>query len=324
MYDSLFKRKGLTLERLRKFLQVAESGSIAGAVAEAGSTQTAFSRDMRAMEEFFEQDLFRREPDSDRGHRLASLSPRGELLRAVVTDFFLGLEKVVDHEEDSPLIRIAAGETVLQWVLGAHLDGLRADLPNVRLDFSSGNSDRILDELERGRVDIGIVEAEALADAPADITRVGIGRLEYVLYASREMMPGARRVSEKNLLARLPMAAMSDLIKGRTRMRTEAGDEGYLLRLAVLVSSFPQLSQALRDGKLGAFLPTVAEGDMKELGLERVNLPLPVPLAIDLVLIRSDRMSKYRPAVIKAVGKIQTRLARDLAVAQMAPARRKR
>src|SRR5438067_271960 len=60
MFESLFARRGLSLDRLRVLCEVAEAGSIARAAGNDPVRQSQFSRQLKELEDFFEIQLTRR------------------------------------------------------------------------------------------------------------------------------------------------------------------------------------------------------------------------------------------------------------------------
>jgi len=85
MFNGLFSRNGLSLDRLRNFLEVAEVGSIAKAAPDDVSRQSLISRQIRELEEFFGVELTVR-----RGKTLA-ISPAGERLSVLIREQFRDL-----------------------------------------------------------------------------------------------------------------------------------------------------------------------------------------------------------------------------------------
>ena len=71
MYEALFARSGLSLERLRSLIQVADAGGISRAVGDDPARQSLVSRQLKELEEFFEVELTRRD-----GKRLALTEKR--------------------------------------------------------------------------------------------------------------------------------------------------------------------------------------------------------------------------------------------------------
>lgn len=60
MFEHLFSKGGLSLDRLRSFMQMAQAGSIAKAAPGDTNRQSQISRQIRELEQFFGTELTRR------------------------------------------------------------------------------------------------------------------------------------------------------------------------------------------------------------------------------------------------------------------------
>ena len=116
-------RKGLSLERLRSFLRVAEAGGFARAAPAEPVTQSQLNRQVRELEDALGCALFER-----RG-RHVELTVSGERLAAVVRDLLSGLSEVSTGESRRTTVSLGAGDSVVQWVLLPAVAALRAKFP---------------------------------------------------------------------------------------------------------------------------------------------------------------------------------------------------
>src|SRR4030095_8519532 len=112
MFPELFSRSGLSLDRLRSFLAIADAGSIVRAASDDPVRQSLFSRQVRELEEFFGAELTRRHGKtialSPAGHRLASL------IRAQLQD----LDDFRREQAGAPkTFTIASGGSMIEWVV---------------------------------------------------------------------------------------------------------------------------------------------------------------------------------------------------------------
>lgn len=126
--------------RLRVFLAAARTLSFTRAAEELFISQPAVSKHVSALETAYGVTLFNR-----RGSRLC-LTAAGEVL--------LGCAERLEGE-----LRLGASTTVAQYLLPPILARFTARYPHLDVTLASGNSDQIEQALERGTVDLGIVES---------------------------------------------------------------------------------------------------------------------------------------------------------------------
>ena len=304
MFNNLFSEKGLTLDRLRHFCEVAEAGSIKAAVDQHGRDQSSYSRDIQQLEAFFGEPLFIQKGSSRSGKRFEGLTPRGEALQDLTIEYFEDLTRLVDFRVTLDSIRIGSGETVLQWVICSRLEFIQAAYPDAQIRLQNLTAEDTVHRIVKGALDIGVVDSRIMANAPEDIQSLELGDIEYALFLTPKMVEVAKSKSEKELLASLPLAGLEDLGPSITTLQSIARADGYTLKFAVVLTSFPQVSAALRRGRLAGFLPVLAERDMKEHNLVMLRHPYLAKLAVPISLIWNTRLAELRPAIAQAASRI--------------------
>ncbi|MBT3192988.1 MAG: LysR family transcriptional regulator [Verrucomicrobia bacterium] len=309
MFSDLFTVGGLTLDRLRHFCEIAEAGSIKDAVDLYGRNQSSYSRDIQQLESFFGEPLFVQKGSSRSGKRFEGLTPRGDALRHLTIEYFEALTRLVDFRDTPGSIRIGAGETVLQWVICAHLNLIQDAHPGVQICLVNLSAAEAMRGVDQGTLDIGVVDGQAMADAPEGIQALELGAIEYALFLTPEMAEAAKTQSEKELLSSLPLAGLDGLGPSVTTLQSVAKTDGYTLNFAVVLSSFPQVSTALRGGRLAGFLPALAEEDMKEHNLVMLRHPYVEQLSVPISLIWSTRLASLSPSIAVAASSIHAILA---------------
>jgi len=119
MFDQLFSRGGLSIERMRGFLEMAEAGSIARAAPGDPVRQSLISRQIRELEEFFGAELTVR-----RGRGL-ELTAEGRRLAALARAQFLALDEFRrEHAGEPRSFLVSAGASTLGWVVAPALPRL--------------------------------------------------------------------------------------------------------------------------------------------------------------------------------------------------------
>lgn len=312
MFNELFQKKGLTMERLRRFIEASQHNSYAEAAEYDPSVASQFSRDISALETYFECELV-----TKTGRQISGLTPQGERLRHLVTEYFGALIALQEEFRDPPeLIRIGGGETVLQWVVCTRLLQLKAAFPNSRLSLSNLSSRDVVKQVEAGRLDVGVVDTGSLVqggEIPAHFAILPLGEIEYALYLTESLLEQHRGLAESQLLENLPLAGLEGLPPLATAHQFEQARAGYNLNFAVILTSFPQVIQAVRTGSLAGFLPTLAEAELQQHGIVRVDSALLSGLKVKIALIYNLRLEGVKPYLATLGSTIHTILRGDAA-----------
>ena len=121
-------------DNLRYFLELARTGTLAGAARRLGVEHTTVSRRIQALEKQMGAALFAREAG---GHRLTEagrvLLPAVEAMESAV----LGVEQAAPaaHEGPSGLVRVGATEGFGTLILAPHLARLTQKHPHLTIDL---------------------------------------------------------------------------------------------------------------------------------------------------------------------------------------------
>ena len=143
---------------LQYFLAVAREQSISAAAASLHLSQPTLSTQLRALEEELGKQLLIR---GSKGSRRVMLTEEGILLRNRAEEI-LSLVRRTEQEiaqSDDPAgeVYIAAGESESFRLAARAARRLRETCPAVRLHIASGNAVFVLEQLERGLIDFGLI-----------------------------------------------------------------------------------------------------------------------------------------------------------------------
>ncbi len=146
----------MELRVLRYFLAVAREKNITNAAAALHITQPTLSRQIRDLETELGQQLFIRNSHS------VTLTSEGILLRKRAEEILELVQKTEKEvsQSDTPLsgdIYIGAGETDGVHYLTRAAQKLRAIYPDIHFHISSGDSVNVLDQLDKGLIDFGLL-----------------------------------------------------------------------------------------------------------------------------------------------------------------------
>lgn len=146
----------MELRILRSFLAVAREQSISGAAKVLHISQPSLSRQIMDLEEEVGAKLFQR------GNRKITLTEHGLLLRKRADQIVDLVQKTQDElaaaeEAVSGTVRIGAGETHAFRTLAEAVHELAGEYPNIRFQVFSGNAEDVMERLDKGLVDFGVL-----------------------------------------------------------------------------------------------------------------------------------------------------------------------
>jgi DNA-binding transcriptional LysR family regulator len=238
MFDPLFSKSGLSLDRLRTFCLVADAGSIARAAGRDAVRQSQFSRQIKELEEHFEVELVRRA-----GKGLA-LTGAGLALARTAREQLGALADYASRCRALPVaFRLGAGDTLLRWLVMPRL----APRKRERIVLETLGPSGVAKGLRDSTLDFG------LAHAHAGTSGVELGRVRYQLHVPRALV---RRLGGRRDPAWLAVHAP---------MAIPFGDEDWTTSFAraaepaLACDTFPQAWCAVESGQYAAVLPDIAK-----------------------------------------------------------------
>ncbi|GER92702.1 LysR family transcriptional regulator [hot springs metagenome] len=150
---------GMEDHKLKVFCTVAETKSFSKTSEIIHLTQPAVSLQIQALEEIYETKLF------DRSSSFINLTPAGEILYKYAKDILnLYAEAEKEIGKITGLIKgsitIGASTTIGNYVLPSVIADFKKNHPKIKINVFIGNTKRIIDLLNSGGIDIGLVEGE--------------------------------------------------------------------------------------------------------------------------------------------------------------------
>ncbi len=233
--------------KLKVFCTVAETKSFSKTSEIIHLTQPAVSLQIQALEEIYETRLF------DRSSNTVTLTPAGEILYNYAKDI-LSLYASAEKELGTLTrvvkggITIGASSTIGNYVLPRVIVDFRKKYPKIRAHLLVGNTRRIVEFLNEGTIDLGLVEGEV---SRQKITVEKLLSDELVLI-----------MSPKNALAKRANIRISDIVKEPFILREEGSGtrqvlEKYLakhgiypqnMKISLVLGSTESIKQAVEDG----------------------------------------------------------------------------
>lgn len=242
MIKNLLARGGVSLDRLQNFSLVAERGGIAKAVGNNLSRQALVSRQIRELEDFFKVELTRRH-----GKGL-EITEAGHELARVVRLAFAGLGDFQTRVAQAPVeVRLAAGNSVLEWLLIPRLARLEPELRGIQVRLFDLRNAETVGALREHAVDLGVVRNTITA--PLKFRR--LAEIGYRLYVPKSM---ARRGADAS---RYPLALSlgGEFYREATKLAAKAH---VVLQVQWRCASFTQAARLVQEGVCAAILPELA------------------------------------------------------------------
>jgi DNA-binding transcriptional LysR family regulator len=145
--------------KLKVFCTVADTKSFSKASEIIHLTQPAVSLQIQALEELYETKLF------DRSSSTVSLTPAGEILYKYskeILALYSAAEKNIGELTGlvKGSISVGASTTIGNHLLPTVIADFRRTHPKIRIHLSVGNTKRIVEFLNSGNIDIGLVEGD--------------------------------------------------------------------------------------------------------------------------------------------------------------------
>jgi DNA-binding transcriptional LysR family regulator len=180
MASNLLALAGVSVERLRSFCEIVEAGSVVAAANRTGVEQSQYSRQMRDLERALETKLFVKEG------KFLRLSKEGLRLAALTQAYFRGLHELAEQSQDGgrPL-RLGTAESIMRWVLVPRYPEVLSAVSS-RMDVENHRTTKIIEMVENGSLDLGIVRADAVTD---EIESEPFPTMKYVLMVPRAVLP---------------------------------------------------------------------------------------------------------------------------------------
>lgn len=249
MLPEVVARNGFSLERIATLCSVVEAGSIAVAAGTNPSRQSQFSRQIKELEEALGVRLF------DRVGKTLRPTAAGLQLARMSRVYLGGVAELAAAELEKPqLVSVGGGEGLLRWLFIPSMDVLRGLTPPIHCRVRSLRSAEVIEELDLGRIDVGLVRKSALGDEHASES---IGTFRFVFVVPRSLL---RSRTGEEVFEGKPVAFAELMGDGQlARMAREiAAAAGIQLNRVIEAETLSLLLAAVEMGAAAAFLPTVA------------------------------------------------------------------
>lgn len=293
MFDELFGKAGLSLDRLQTLCEVAEKGSIGQATKGDSNRQTQFSRQIGELEKFFGVELLNRD---SRPYRL---SEEGKELAQISRGYLSSLSDFQANCSNRPVrLVIGAGESIIQWLLMPMLEQLANEIPEASISMRNLRTNTIIQDLTDGDIDLGLVRKSAVAKPLKSVGKWEYGYRLFIPKRMRTKFTGKLTVSQ---LTDLPLAVIGGGGEFRQQLAALAKAEDAHINDRLECSSYSQIATAILGGSYCGFLPRFASRYLPEDRFRSFEVTGFESLRRELVFAWNPKHEQLRPIVGRVV-----------------------
>jgi DNA-binding transcriptional LysR family regulator len=301
MFESLFSERGLSLDRLKVLIEVRDAGSIAQAAPGDPVRQSQYSRQLRELAEFFRCEVTQR-----RG-KILKLTEQGERLAELAREHLRSLDDFrAECRDEKVAFTIGAGDSLIQWLVIPRLGRVLDDFPGVRFGTSNLRTNEIIQQLNEGRLDFGILRRSASAPG---LKAVSLGVVRHVALVPSALLKGKKAPSLSTILGELPLATQSTDGQFTAGLREVAKTFGVILSPILSCQSFPQALAAVMSGRFATVVPELAIRDLLADSVRHVDGDALRVLDREAMLTWNPRLVRVRPNAAKIAARLQKALA---------------
>jgi DNA-binding transcriptional LysR family regulator len=296
MFEDLFERGGLSLDRLHTFCEIAQSRSITRAAKGNAVRQSQFSRQLKELETYFGAELFVRK------RNMFQLTAAGVKLLPVANEFFVSLTTVKAEMQNLPqTMSFGAGESIFNWLLFPCFSHLHRLFPNFCFQFHNLQSKDIIRAIQESELDFGIVGEDA---CPPDLEKQKLGLINYSLFMAKAVKSPTRMGAQNNPLKDLPLATLEGDGQFKTILFRSAAEHGVKLNIRIVCSSFPLITELVKQGHISAILPSIAEVELPSPSFEKAFCPMLKSMDRQHVLCYRRRTIERRDSLARGLNEL--------------------
>ena len=284
MFERLFARNGLSLDRIRALLEVGANGSIAKAAGGDPIRQSQYSRQIKELEDFFQSRLIERQGKGIR------LTDNGRELARIARFFLLGLSNFQRGCLTEELtFKIGAPAGFIQACLLSALARSEVVKASVHYAVEVAGADEIERRLHDLTLDFAVTTCANLS-RPLQVREMGKWHLD--LWVPKRLHPNEKLARQAFAQKRLPLALAGAEIEepGLSQLQVH--------RPFLLCQDFLQARSALGSQTLATVLPDFIEVENKSAFL-KIVLPAREGYAGAYWLAWNPRLLRLNPHAVR-------------------------
>lgn len=244
----------MTLDQLRIFIKVAETGHLTNAANELCLSQSAVSSAISQLEFKYDLKLF------DRIGRNIKINANG---RALLPEAYKMIAQAKTTDEllkdlsggNHGAIDVVCSQTIGNYWLAERISKFHKTFPNIKINTTIANSDKAIEMLEHGIADIGIIEGEN--NSPLEHTEIKGDALTFV--APRELRLWANDMKTKTKLQNLKYVVREQGSGTRHSLELYLADYGIELKQDNIALTLPSNEAVLSAVSAGVGVSLISE-----------------------------------------------------------------
>lgn len=298
MFEKLFERGGLSMERLHALILLAEEGSLIGAAKGDPGLQSRYSHHLKELSTYFGTEL------TERVGKTVRLTANGLTLLRLAREHFQNLLWFRDEIQGSaPSFRIGAEDSLLQWLVIPAISAMRRASDNIRFELQNLGPEKVTSLLAEQLLDFGIISKGA---PPNGLAARVVGRIRHLIVVPDQI--GSRRgmLTLRHALLDCPHASLTGETTLRGSLQEIARNLGGRFEPELQCDSVSQCVAAVKTGRFAAVLP---------LWSWNMETALPHAICEDPVLdqLNQELALVWNPVLLKTRGSVGGRTAEALA-----------
>lgn len=276
----------VTLRQMRAFLLTVEKSSASAAARLLGVSQSAVSQQLQELEKLLQVKLLERV-----GVRILP-TQAGRALMAPVRQALSAVEQIEPaiaefRSDGAGTIRLGTGATACIYFLPKPLARIRAQLPKLQVLVVTGNTDEIVNGVENGSIDVGLITGDLIRPNPMiHLEEILVEDLVAIVpKASACQLPDMLRPRD---LASLPLILFDPAGRTRDVINTWFQRDGVKPIAAMELGSIEAIKTLVGAGLGASLIPRLAA---EMLGPDVVCRPIVEPIQRRLCLaLRVDKI----------------------------------
>lgn len=250
MFNELFKKSGLSLDRLRTLAMLKRYGTLTKASGNSHIMQSQFSRQIKELEIFFATPL------TIKKGRYAELTKNGEHLAKIAIDILSQLDYFRQECKTKKYTFTIGGDPAInQWVLEPIMEKIVQIRPDWSLQLENISNQEASDKLDSLELDMVIIGKKSLTSKSAKTKKIFV--FDYSLYISKTLLKSLN-IKKPRIDSSIPMAIWSENYLDEKLIEVYR-QKGLKINIKTRLPSLTALARIVKSGVCAGILPNICE-----------------------------------------------------------------
>ena len=193
-------------------------------------------------------------------------------------------------------LKVGAGESLIQWLLMPNLSRFRKEIPDASVGFLNRRSNKIIEGLIDGDLDLGVVRETAMTK---QLAHISFGSFGYKLFVPKKMSKDLADSLSPDEIKDIRIALLAGRGEFRSSVDQYCANTSKHNDIELECSSFTQLAYAVSSLGFAAILPDFVEGIFNK-GKVTAHSLKGFKHKRKLVIAWNPRRAESRPVIKKA------------------------